>query len=84
MTKPKNFTLGATFIPAPFLRSVLVKSALKDPIEIILALNKIVVEAFKIVESQNIELAKIKKAANDHIEEFAKWLFGVSIKKISK
>ena len=68
MTKPKYFTLGATFIPAPFLRLALVKLALIDPIEFILALNKAVVEAFKIDDSQDIELAKIKEAATEHTE----------------
>ena len=82
LTKPKFFTLGSIFIPAPFLRSVLAKLASKDPIEIILALNKAVVEAFKIGESQDVEAAKMKEEANDHIEEFAKWLFGASLKQI--
>jgi hypothetical protein len=82
LTKPKHFTLGAIFIPAPFLRSALVKLASKDPIETILALNKAVVEAFEIGESEDVESAKMKEEANDHIEEFAKWLYGISIKQI--
>ena len=76
LSKPKALTLGAMFIPAPFLRSALTKLASKDPIEMILALNKIVVETFEIGESQDTEAAKMKEDANDHIEEFAKWLFG--------
>ena len=47
LSKPKALTLNAIFIPAPFLRSALVKLASKDPFEIILALNKVVVKISK-------------------------------------
>ena len=54
----------------------------KGLFEIILALNKSVVEAFETSETQDTKLTKLKNDANDHMKEFVQWLFGVTFNQI--
>ena len=82
LAKNKNFKLGAIFFPAPFMRAAVMNLDSKDPFEIILASNKAVVESFGVGESEDAEAQKLKELANDHAEDLAVWLHGISINQI--
>ena len=55
----------------------------KDPFKIIVALNKAVVDVVKIGETQATKLIKTMNDANNHVEQLAHWLFGVTVHQIS-
>ena len=56
------------FFPAPFPRKSAIYLEFNDPFEIILASDKMVVEAFEIGKTQDTELIKLKDNTNNYME----------------
>ena len=66
--KGKGQTLGAIFIPAPFLRNAILDINSKEPEDLILEANRI----GNIFANQ--DQSALKNEAEDHVQEFALWL----------
>ena len=76
LEKSKPHTLGATFIPARFLRKSILDLDSKEPDDLILEANRI----RNIFANQDGNASK--NEAEDHIQVFTLWLQGVLLKAI--
>ena len=76
--KGKVHTLGAIFIPAPFLRNTILDIDSKEPEDLILEANRI----GNIFANQ--DQSALKNEAEDHVKYFGLWLQGVILKAIPK
>ena len=76
-----QYTLGAIFIPAPFLRTAILNLDSRDPREMIYAAGK-ATDIFEVEEVQDEEF-NMKYAAEKHVRKFATWLHGIILKQMT-
>ena len=73
----RTFKGSSCFIPAPFLRCVLINAGTYDPLELI----SIVIHAGEEFD-RNATLDEDYERAVDHIEFFVDWIWGISKNKV--